>query len=128
MLSIFLKFSHKIRKLIQRSLSVTEKQFIPHLKSSRDLSSFLNESVNSVVSTLSKVYPQMEQMKPEIGEILAFEVDRYLDANKNNINVSDLIPNLLVMDFPSLGRIQKSDLEKVKAAGILDGPQAFKWY
>jgi hypothetical protein len=67
-------------------------------------------------------------MKSEIGEILAFEVDRSLDANKNNINVSDLIPNLLVMDFPSLGRIQKSDLEKVKAAGILDGPQAFKWY
>lgn len=123
------RFSHKIRKLIQRSLFLTEKQFIPHLKSPRDLANFLQESVHSVATTLSKVYPETEAMKGEICEILTLEAERYHDANKegSSKNVNDVVPNMLVMDFPSLGRIKKSDLERVKAAGVLDGQQAFKW-
>lgn len=70
-------------------------------------------------------------MKTETGEILALEVERYLDASKNDGICGDgsamLLPSLLVMDFPSLGRIKEMDLKKLKEAGVLDGPQAFRW-
>lgn len=92
------------------------------------MTAFLKESVNAVASTLSEVYPEMENMKKDIAEILAVEVERYLDATRMDLkDDTGFLSSLLLMDFPSLGRIKKYDLEKVKAAGVLDGVQAFKW-
>jgi hypothetical protein len=106
---------------------LTEQFFLPHIKSTSDLTSFLKETSSTVASTLSKVYPETEQIKAEIGEIFKLEVERFLDAKNSPKSGHDLLPNLLVMDFPSLGRIKKSELEKVISAGVLDGPQAYKW-
>jgi hypothetical protein len=92
---------------------------------------FLHEIVDTVSMTLAGAFPEVETTKDETISILAVEVLRYLDILKTIANSKDsnpLLPPLLLAGFPNLKNLPKSEIEKVKTDGKIDGNTAFIWY
>ncbi|CAG7721799.1 unnamed protein product [Allacma fusca] len=123
--------NQKIRRLIQRSLSITQTRFIPSVKSSVEIVDFLQEIVETISLTLSGAYPEVDKMQKETVSILAYEVMRYLDFLKSHEKFkgqSHIIPPLLAADFPSLLKVPKGEIEGVRNLKKIDGKTACSWY
>jgi len=108
-------------------LLLTEKQFLKTFQSPADVTSFLQESVEAVSSSLCHVYPETSEMQTEVKEILLSEVTRYIESSKGGATGYNSLPQLLIMDFPALSRIKKEDIDKVKSSGVVDGAMGLKW-
>jgi len=120
-------YSHKIRRLIHRSLSLIETHILPKVESEAEIADFLTEVVDVVSATISHVYPEIDKMKEETMEILELEVHRFLTSRRNKSTFHASLPQLLTVDFPQLARITPSDIDMVKSNGTVDGQTAFKW-
>ena len=100
------------------------------MNSSEDIVDFLQEVVDTISSSLSPAFPEIEKMQNETVSILSHEVARYLDFIKEHTkasNKSELIPPLIAAEFPQLRKIPKQELEGVKNLGRIDGKTAFSW-
>jgi len=124
----FLVYSHKIRRLIQRSLALTESHFLPKVDCEDQVGDFLDEIVDTIASSLSYVYPEIDKMRDETMDILDNEVHRYISARKSKSTYHEILPSLLTVDYPALVRIRNADIDKVQNAGVVDGKTAFRWY
>ncbi|CAL8134224.1 unnamed protein product [Orchesella dallaii] len=125
--------NQKIRRLIQRTLAVSDQQFQVKSLSSKDKLEFLMESVTQVGDCLGHIFPETAAMKPEISKILSAEIDRFSEftskqSGKTASSSKSEIPEILINDFPALSRISKDDLNQVKEKGNVDGSTAYKWY
>ena len=130
MCNLFIYYSQKVRRLIQRSLSITQTHFLPHVKSSVEIVDFLHEIIDTISTSLSSAFPEVESSKNETVSIVALEVLRYLDILKSIANTKNLhpdIPPLLLAGFPNLNKLSINDIEKVKTAGKIDGKTAYVW-
>lgn len=121
--------SHKVRRLVQRSLSIAQSQFVPMdgLAAYVDL---FEAVLNSVAGTLCSAYPEVLKSKGETLAILTTETRRYLEIlelqSKSKVK-SKWIPTLVAANYPNLTKLPEAEIEKVKSAGSVDGKTAFFW-
>ena len=122
-------FSHKIRKLVRRCLSLCDLYFLPKTHADMDFVDFLNVISDSIFMSLASLFPEREKMKDEISDILAYEVERYLALKKHKAAAAhhQMLPRLLTLDFPALVRLKGIEIEAVRNKGCIDGATANRW-
>lgn len=86
--------------------------------------------MDPITNSLSTSFPEISKMREEIEKILESEITRYTEfaLKSEHAKLHSDLPSILVMNFPSLTRIPKDELNACKHKGQVDGKMAYKWY